>query len=69
MASTAPRPRWKIDPLFTRSGDLGAALDAVIACEGGASGTARFAALSPAETLQCYLSGLAWADSLSSAGI
>lgn len=34
-----------------------------------ASSTARFAALSAADILQCYLSGLAWADSLSSAGI
>jgi EAL and modified HD-GYP domain-containing signal transduction protein len=56
------------EALFARSGDLGAALDAVIACEGGEPGKARFAALTGADILQCYLSGLAWADSLRSAG-
>jgi EAL and modified HD-GYP domain-containing signal transduction protein len=55
--------------LFTHSGELGEALNAVIACERGEAARARFASLAENDIVQCYLSGLAWADSLSSAGV
>ena len=55
--------------LFDRSGDHGASLKSVIAMEGGDLTRAGFHGLNGDEVTACYLSALAWADSLSRTGM
>lgn len=55
--------------LFDRSGDLGAALTVVTGMENGDVSLARLDGLKSDDITACYLSALAWADSLSHAGM
>jgi EAL and modified HD-GYP domain-containing signal transduction protein len=55
--------------LSDRSGDHGASLESVMAMERGDLERASFHGLNHDDIAQCYLSALAWADSLSRTGI